>query len=122
MRTTNVSYKNKKQVTIPDDQRITIYNTHTPIISQELWDKCREMEKSVSTGKSTKTGVVLPLSGLMYCEDCGNKMYIGHNNTRHSRKGPRTYFRQNYNCGDFYSHFIKNSDIQAIEIINKIFE
>ncbi len=122
MRTTNVSYKNKKQITRPEDERIVVYNTHEPIISQELWDKCREIEKSVSTGKSTKTGVVLPLSGLMYCADCGNKMYIGHNNTRHSRKGPRTYFRQNYNCGNFKvfgtkvctSHYIKMKVIDEI--------
>lgn len=67
---------------------IIVYNTHEPIVSQELWDKCREMEASVSQGKKTNTGYVHPLSGLVYCADCGNKMYMKYNNTRHSRKGP----------------------------------
>lgn len=122
MRTTNVSYKNHKQITRPEEERITILNTHEPIISQDLWDKCREIEKSVSQGKKNKTGIVMPLSGLCYCEDCGNKMYVCQNNTRHSRKGPRIYFRQNYNCGNYNkfgtrictSHYIKMNDINAV--------
>lgn len=122
MRTTNVSYKNKKQITRPDDERIIIYNTHEPIISQELWDKCREMEKSVSRGKVNKSGIVQPLSGLIYCADCRNKMYVGWNNTRHRRIDPRTYRRENYNCGNYKkfgervcsSHYIKFKDIHAV--------
>lgn len=122
MRTTNVSYKNKKQITRPDDERIIIYNTHEPIISQELWDKCREMEQSVSRGKVNKSGIVQPLSGLIYCADCGNKMYVGWNNTRHRRIDPRTYKRENYNCGNYKkfgervcsSHYIKFKDIHAV--------
>lgn len=58
----------------------------------------------------------------MYCEDCGNKMHIGWNNTRHSRKGPRIYRQANYNCGGFKvfgtrvctSHMIKFEDIESI--------
>lgn len=122
MRTTNISYKNKKQIKRPDDEKITIYNTHEAIISQELWDKVREVEASVSQGKVCGNQVVHPLSVLMYCEDCGNKMYIGWNNTRHSRKGPRIYRRSNYNCGNFKvygtrvctSHYIQMKEIEEI--------
>lgn len=49
-------------------------NNHEAIISKELWDKVREVDASVSTGKSTKEGVLLPLSGLCYCSYCGTKM------------------------------------------------
>ena len=101
---------------------IIIYNTHEAIVSQELWDKCREMEASVSQGKKTNTGYVNPLSGLVYCADCGNKMYMKYNNTRHSRKGPRIYYRENYSCGAYEkfgaracsSHYIQ------IKILNQI--
>ena len=48
---------------------VTIYNTHEAIVTQEIWDKCREMEASVSQGKKNKTGYVNPLSGLVYCAD-----------------------------------------------------
>ena len=97
-RTTTVSYKNKTRRKKDPDEMVTIYNTHEAIISQELWDKCREMEKSVSRGKYMRDGVIQPLSGLVVCADCGAKLYVGWNNTRHKRGGPRTQYRQNYNC------------------------
>lgn len=122
LRTTNISYKNKKQIKRPDEEKVIVYNTHEPIISQKLWDKVKEIERSVSQGKSQGNQIVHPLSGLMYCEDCGNKMHIGWNNTRHSRKGPRIYRQANYNCGGFKvfgtrvctSHMIKFEDIESI--------
>lgn len=122
LRTTNISYKNKKQIKRPDEEKVIVYNTHEPIISQELWDKVKEIERSVSQGKSQGNQIVHPLFGLMYCEDCGNKMHIGWNNTRHSRKGPRIYRQANYNCGGFKvfgtrvctSHMIKFEDIESI--------
>lgn len=122
LRTTNISYKNKKQIKRPDEEKVIVYNTHEPIISQELWDKVKEIERSVSQGKAQCNQIVHPLSGLMYCEDCGNKMHIGWNNTRHSRKGPRIYRQANYNCGGFKvfgtrvctSHMIKFEDIESI--------
>ena len=48
MRTTTVSYKNKKTVKRDPEDMVTVYNTHEAIVTQELWDKCREMEASVS--------------------------------------------------------------------------
>lgn len=51
-----------------------VENNHEAIISQELLDKVCEIEASVSTGKQTKKGVNMPLSGLGYCADCGTKM------------------------------------------------
>lgn len=122
LRTTNISYKNRKQIKRPDEEKVIIYNTHEAIISQELWDKVKEIERSVSQGKVQSNDIVHPLSGLMYCEDCGNKMHIGWNNTRHSRNGPRIYRQANYNCGGFKvfgtrictSHMIKIDDIENI--------
>jgi hypothetical protein len=81
---------------------VVIENTHEPIISQELWDKVREVENSVSQGKKTKSGFVAPLSGLMFCVDCGEKMRLGWNNTTNgSKKKPRKYIRHNFNCNSY---------------------
>ena len=68
------------------------------IVSKELWDKVRELENSVSTGKSTKTGEVKPLSGMCYCSTCGTKMKFTSSMTG---KTP-----QNYTCG-LYARFGK---------------
>ena len=126
LRSTTVSYKNKKHVNRDESEQVIIRNTHEAIVSQELWDKCREVEASVSQGKRNKAGVTQPLSGLMYCADCGGKMRLGWNNTRHKRTDPRTYLRENYNCGNysrcgkFYctSHYIKLKDINTLVLMD----
>lgn len=73
LRTTTVSYKNHKVIRKEEDEWVVVENNHEPIISRELWDKVREIEVSVSTGKMTKQGITLPLTGLCYCADCGSK-------------------------------------------------
>lgn len=123
MRTTTVSYKNHKVVKRPEEEMVVIKNTHEPLVPQEIWDKVREIEKSVSQGKKTKKGETMPLSGLMFCADCGEKMRLCMNNTTNgSKKKPRKYVRHNYQCGaynrfgKFYctSHYIKMKDINAL--------
>lgn len=123
LRTTTVSYKNHKVIKKDPSEWSIIENTHEPLVSQEIWDKCREVEASVSQGKKTATGFVAPLSGLMFCADCGEKMRLGWNNTTNgSKKKPRKYIRHNFNCGNYNrhgkiaccSHYIKMKDINAI--------
>lgn len=123
MRTTTVSYKNHKNIRKDPSEWIIVENTHEPLVSQEMWDKCREMEASVSQGKKTKTGFVAALSGLMFCVDCGEKMRLLWNNTTNgSKKNPRKYVRHNFNCGNYNrhgkiackSHYIKMKDMNAL--------
>lgn len=122
MRTTTVSYKNKKTVKRDPEDMVTVYNTHESIVTQELWDKCREMEASVSQGRKTKRGTTLSLSGLVFCCDCGSKMHAGWNNTRHKRTDPRIYYRENFKCGSYAkfedracsSHYIKMDTLNKI--------
>ncbi len=123
LRTTTVSYKNHKVIKKNEEDMVIIRNTHEPLVSQELWDKVREVEASVSQGKRDKHGEIMPLSGFMYCADCGEKLRLGWNNTTvGSKKKPRKYLRHNYQCGGysrfgkFYctSHHIKMKDINAI--------
>ena len=123
MKTTTVSYKNHKNVKKDPSEWIIVENTHEPLVSQEIWNKCREMEASVSQGKKTKTGFVAALSGLMFCADCGEKMRLGWNKTTNgSKKKPRKYVRHNFNCGRYNrhgkiackSHYIKMKDMNAL--------
>lgn len=106
-RTTTVSYKNHKWQRRPKEDWIVIENAHEPIISKELWDRVKEVEASVSNGKPTKRGFTHPLSGLLFCADCGQKMRLGWNMPKDI-----PYF--NFNCGTrsrcgssaCFSHFI----------------
>ncbi len=112
-KTTTISYKNHKWQRRPEEEWIIVENAHEAIVSKELWDKVKEVEKAVGHGKHTVRGYMHPLSGLMYCADCGAKMRLGWNTTYIKRLGrENTYF--NFNCGTksrmgssaCFSHFI----------------
>ena len=121
-RWSSISYKNHKRYKRDESEWITVYNTHEPIITQELWDKVREVEKSVAQGRKTKRGYTHPLSGFLYCADCGGKMKMNSIN----RNGKVDF---NFNCGNHmrigkaycFSHFIQAKDIEAI-VLNDIRE
>lgn len=71
---TTVSYKNHKKYIKDSDEWIVIEDAFEPIVYKELWDKVQEVNRSCSHGKVTKSGIILPLTGLMYCADCGFKL------------------------------------------------
>lgn len=75
-KTTRVSYKNHKAVSIPESERIIKQNAHEPIITQELWERVRETGNCVSRGKVDKSNRIHALSGLLVCADCGKKLKL----------------------------------------------
>ena len=89
---TSISYKNHKHYVKDKSEWCIIYNNHEPIIPQELWDKVQERQKSVSHGKRTSSGYVHPLSGFLYCADCGSKMKM--TTTHH-----KDHHYYHFNCG-----------------------
>ena len=109
---TSVSYKNHKRFKKDQSEWVVVYNTHPPIISQELWDRVREREKSVAQGRKTATGYTHPLSGFLYCADCGCKMKL-------NSVGNNKYA---FNCGDHmrfgkticFSHHIAAKTLEKI--------
>ena len=114
LRYTTVSYKNHKVVQKDKDKWAVIENNHEPIISQELWDKVREIEESVSTGKQTKKGVTMPLSGLGYCADCGTKMKQHYSSGAKAPYGYVCGFHARFGREHCTSHHINYSDLEEI--------
>lgn len=119
LRHTTISYKNRKVI---EREPIVFPNAFEPIITQELWDKCREIEESVSNGKHTSWGLMAPLSGLMFCADCGGKMKLGRQDLKPSKAHPEKRFRYHYICGNHsrfgkyycFNHYIRIEDIEAV--------
>ena len=91
MKTTTVSYKNHKRIRKDSSEWLMRENNHEPIISQELWDKVRERDRSVSRGRITTERITSPLSGLCYCDSCGAKMKM--------QKTPESKSPYSYRCG-----------------------
>ena len=117
LRWTSLSYKNHKRFRRDESEWAIVYNTHEPIISQELWNRCQERKKSVAKGRRTKVGYTHPLSGFLFCADCGNKMKLS---TIISRSTGKRLYR--FDCGHHirygkaycFSHFIAASILEEI--------
>ena len=117
LRWTSQSYKNHKRFRKAESEWAIVYNTHEPIISQELWNRCQERKKSVAKGRRTKVGYTHPLSGFLFCADCGNKMKLS---TAISRSTGKRLYR--FDCGYHirygkaycFSHFIAASVLEEI--------
>lgn len=56
MKETTVSYKNHKVIRNDESEWVIVENNHEPIISQELWDKVRERDRSTSLPMTIRQG------------------------------------------------------------------
>lgn len=110
LKSTTVSHKNHKIIPKDESDWAVVYNTHEPLITQDMWDRCREIDNERTTGKVTKQGDVKPLSSLLYCEDCGFRMkYSSTSKWRGTTTGnPHKIIEKYYKCGT-YSQFGKNA-------------
>ena len=67
------SYKNKKMIGRPQSEWLVFENTHEAIVDPETWRLAQRSRQTVR--RTDTTGVANPLTGLMFCADCGAKMY-----------------------------------------------
>lgn len=72
-KTTKKSYKSKKVIINGDDKRMVFKNTHPALIDQDTFDRVQAIRKGKC--RHTKIGSVGLFSGLLFCADCGSKMY-----------------------------------------------
>ena len=100
------SFKNKKKVELPPEQWLIFKNTHPAIIDRETFELVKELRKNKR--KPTKTGIVSMFSGLVYCADCGEKLYYSATN---NYKENQAYF--------FCSSYRKNSDVCSAHYIRE---
>ena len=67
------SYKDKTSVPNPKEDWLIFEDTHEAIVDKETWELAQKLRK---TPKRIDTiGEANPLTGLLYCADCGAKMY-----------------------------------------------
>lgn len=94
-RTHKESYKDKHSVANdPKDWRI-FENTHEPIVDKETWELA---QKLLATPRRIDTiGEPNPLTGLLFCADCGAKMY--NHRARKSNTAKKTV--DYYSCSSY---------------------
>ena len=75
LRSTTMSYKNKKLVRHPESEQILVENVHEPLITQQQWDIVQDVRQHK---KRTPKQMEEPnmFSGLVYCADCKKTMVL----------------------------------------------
>ena len=71
---TTRSYKDKTKVVLPKEDRKVFKNTHEPIIDEYTWNIAKQLRDNRK--KPTRSGKKSIFSGLLFCNDCGKKMYF----------------------------------------------
>lgn len=121
-RTCKENYKDKqRKINLPNEWAV-FENTHEAIVDEATWNLVQELRKTVRRpGRQDEAN---PLTGLMYCADCGAKMYShrGKGSAQRNRYGEAypEKMRPNrdaYECSTYtraYGKFQKNCSLHFI--------
>lgn len=105
-RTYRKSFKMKKKLDKPKDEWKIFLNTHPAIIDREVFALVQELRRH--RRRPAKSGIVSMFSGLLYCADCGEKLYYSVTN---NYKREQAYF--------FCSAYRKNSEVCSAHYIRE---
>ena len=100
------SFKQKKRLDKPQEEWKVFPDTHPAIIDRETFALVQELRQH--RRRPTKTGIVSMFSGLLYCADCGEKLYYSCTN---NYKREQAYF--------FCSSYRKNSSVCSAHYIRE---
>ncbi len=119
-RTRMKSYKVHKIVYNPQDEWLIFENTQEPIITQQEFDLVQELRKNKR--RPQRSDVVNPFAGMVYCADCGEKMYLSRRkNERPEQEHMRcsTYAKDGDKCT---VHYIRTCVLNEIVLgeLNKL--
>ena len=112
-RTYKENYKDKKRLTHPEDEWLIFENTHEAIIDKDTWELVQKLRSTVR--RTDTLGVANPLTGIVFCADCGAKMYNQRgrrvNTVMRKDNVVRTnyYISDTYNCSSYKLSFSKDN-------------
>ena len=89
---TQKHFKDKKSHYVDESEWTIFENTHEPIITQEMYDNVQRIRANVRRYPDG-WGEAAPLTGLLYCADCGGKMYV--HRTYNGKRSPQ------YTCSQY---------------------
>ena len=103
-RTYKDSYKDKRYKFTPPEDWLIFEDTHPAIIDRETWKTAQRCRKTVR--RTDSLGEANPLTGLVFCADCGGKMYNHRTPHRTEYRHPngKTYSRppkDDYSCSTY---------------------
>lgn len=123
------SYKDKQAIKRPPEEWTVFENTHEAIVDPETWQLAQQVRKTVR--RTDTTGEANPLTGLLYCADCGAKLY-NHKGRAQAQKENRgkdpasgLYPYDHYDCSTYaltyhntdtkcFGHYISTKSLRAL--------
>lgn len=74
LKTEILNCKTKARIKVPEEHRVTIYNAHEAIISQEQFDEVAALRANISCNANTRRFNLF--RGKLFCECCGHPLAI----------------------------------------------
>lgn len=120
-RSTTKSFKNKTKIERPTEEWQVFHDTHPAIIDRETFALVQELRSH--RRRPTRTGHVSMFSGLLYCADCGSKLY-------YSNGSVKRHISPNFFCSSFRketsncsAHYIREKAVYdlVLETMQRIF-
>jgi len=90
------SYKMKKRIENPEENRAIFLNVHEAIIDRPTWEKVQSMKKGTRRRRPTVTQESSVFSGVLKCPECGGNLNFHFNQGNHDIK---FFSCQNHNSG-----------------------
>ena len=90
------SYKMKKRIENPEENRAIFLNVHEAIIDRPTWEKVQSMKKGTRRRRPTVTQEPSVFSGYLKCPECGGNLNFHFNQGNHDIK---FFSCQNHNSG-----------------------
>lgn len=90
------SYKMKRRIENPEENRAIFLNVHEAIIDRQTWEKVQALQKGTRRKKPTVTQEPSVFSGLLKCPECGGNLNFHFNQNNHDIK---FFSCQNHNSG-----------------------
>ena len=90
------SYKMKKRIENPEENRAIFLNVHEAIIDRPTWEKVQALKAGTRRKRPTVTQEPSVFSGVMKCPECGGNLNFHFNQNNHDIK---FFSCQNHNSG-----------------------
>ena len=113
LKSTTVSFKNKKRIGRPESEQLRFENTHEALITQQTWEIVQDIRKHKR--RRAKMAEQNIFSGLVYCMDCGGTMVLHRAHTMDAVKN-------NFMCSTYKKkgkdicsgHYIREQELNVI--------
>ena len=114
LRTTTLSYKNKKFIRHAEAEQILVQDTHEALITQELWNMVQELRQRKKRVPKHMDEPSL-FSGLVFCADCGKPLTLHRAHTMDAIKNNfMCYTYKKRGKEECTAHYIRERDLIQI--------